>query len=181
MSLGELKMTYREYLQLPEDKRYELIGGRLYMVPAPSVIHQMVLENLGYILNRHVREKKRGVVLRSPIDVYLTEEDVVQPDIIFISQERRYIIGEANIRGGPDLVIEVLSPSTAAIDQTVKKELYRNHGVREVWYVHPVAQTIEICTFTPEGEKKELYARHDEKPFVSAVLPGLQLDLNKVF
>ncbi|MBE3588011.1 MAG: Uma2 family endonuclease [Thermoanaerobacteraceae bacterium] len=181
MSASELKMTYREYRQLPEDKRYELIGGKLYMVPAPSVIHQMVLENLGYILNRHVREKKQGVLLRSPIDVYLTEEDVVQPDIIFISQERRHIIGEANIKGGPDLVIEVLSPSTAAMDQTVKKELYRNHGVREVWYVHPVAQTIEVCTFTPEGEKRELYARHDEKPFVSTVFPDLRLDLNNVF
>ncbi|MDQ0287257.1 Uma2 family endonuclease [Desulfofundulus luciae] len=181
MSLGELKMTYREYLQLPVDKRYELIGGRLYMVPAPSVIHQMICGNLEFILRWHVQENKLGVILDAPIDVYLTEEDVVQPDIIFISQERRHIIGEANIRGGPDLVIEVLSPSTAAMDQTIKKELYRSHGVREVWYVHPVAQTIEVCTFTPEGEKKELYARHDEKPFVSTVLPGLRLDLNKVF
>ncbi|QGP93836.1 Putative restriction endonuclease [Neomoorella glycerini] len=181
MAVNEVKFTYEDYCQLPEDKRYELIGGKLYMVPAPSVIHQMVSGNLEFILRQHVEEQKIGIILHSPIDVYLTPEDVVQPDIIFISNERRAIITEANIKGGPDLVIEILSPSTAERDQVIKKKLYAAHHVREIWFVHPVAQTIEVCTFTPGGEKKELYTRRGKQPFTSTVLPELDLDLDRVF
>lgn len=181
MAVERIKFTYEDYCLLGDEKRYELIGGKLYGVPAPSVIHQMVAGNLYFMLRQHVGENNLGVVISAPVDVYLTEEDVVQPDVIFISRERQHIITESNIRGAPDLVIEILSGSTAERDRTLKKKLYVTHGVREIWFVHPVARTIEVCTITPEGETVELYSRGDKRPFASAVLQGLHLDLDQVF
>lgn len=181
VAVERIRFTYEDYCLLGDDKRYELIGGKLYVVPAPSVIHQMVAGNLYFILRQHVGENNLGVVIGAPVDVYLTEEDVVQPDVIFISRERQHIITEPNIRGAPDLVIEILSGSTAERDRTLKKKLYVTHGVREIWFVHPVARTIEVCTITPGGEKVEHYGRDDRRPFVSAVLPDLRLDLKEVF
>lgn len=177
-----IKFTYEDYCLMPEDRRYELIGGEFFMVPSPSVIHQRVAANVEAILREFVREKECGEVLYAPLDVVLSSQDVVQPDIMFISKERSYIVTDANIQGAPDLVVEILSPSTAEKDRTMKKKLYARHGVRELWLVNAGAQVVEIYSLE-EGEEKppRLYARSDRRPLVSPLLKGLSVNLDEVF
>jgi len=177
-----IKFNYDDYCLMPEDRRYELIGGEFFMVPSPSVIHQRVAANLEAILREFVREKDCGEVLFAPLDVVLSPEDVVQPDIMFISSERSNIITDANIQGAPDLVVEILSPSTAEKDRTIKKKLYARYGVRELWLVNTGAQVVEVFSLE-EGEEKppRLYARSTRKPLVSPLLNGLSINLDLVF
>jgi len=177
-----IKFTYEDYCLLPEDRRYELIEGEFFVVPSPSVIHQRISANLEELLRRYVKEKECGEVLDAPLDVLLSPQDVVQPDIMFISKERAHIVTDANIQGAPDLVMEILSPSTAERDRTVKKKLYARYGVKELWLVNPGAQTVEIFSLE-EGEEKppRLYARSDRRPAVSPLLSDLSVDLDRIF
>ena len=110
------KYTYEDYAKLPEGSPYQLIGGDLIMVPAPTPYHQRISRKIESLLLQHVEKNDLGEVLYSPIDVYFGEEDTFQPDIIFISKERSAIIGETKIEGAPDLIIEILSRSTAYYD-----------------------------------------------------------------
>ncbi|MBM4056588.1 MAG: Uma2 family endonuclease, partial [Planctomycetes bacterium] len=104
------KYTYKDYLTMSDDKRYELIGGELIMMtPSPVPYHQWISKNIEYEIERFVREKNLGRVFDAPCDVYLDDENVVQPDILFISRERTHIIGKNNIQSAPDLAIEILS------------------------------------------------------------------------
>ena len=139
------RYTYKDYLNMSDDKRYELIGGCLMMAPAPIPYHQWISKNIEYEIERFVREKKLGRVFDAPCDVYLDEENVVQPDILFVSEERTHIIGKTHIQGAPDLAVEILSESTAYTDLMKKKRLYARFGVKEYWIVDPDGKT--ICPF----------------------------------
>ena len=99
------RLTYEDYSALPDEKRYELIEGDLYMVPAPDFYHQIVSGNIEFFLRDFVKKRKLGIVVYAPVDVLLSPEDVLQPDILFLSNERRHIITEKNVSGAPDLVI----------------------------------------------------------------------------
>jgi Uma2 family endonuclease len=180
---SQIKFTYEDYCLMPEDKRYELIGGKFFVVPSPSVMHQRTVANLVDIMRNFVRKNKLGEVLHAPLDVVLSPYDVVQPDIIFISQERSDIITEANIKGAPDLLVEVFSPSTKERDRTVKRKLYALYGVRELWLVNPMSQTVEVFDLEsdPEGASPRFYARMVKEAVPSKVLNGLQVDLQEVF
>src|SRR3990167_6684556 len=123
--------TYKDYEKLPEGAPYQLIGGELVMTPSPIPYHQEILGNIFYELKRFVEETTRG-------DVYFSETDIYQPDIIFISKDRLNIIGEKKIEGSPDLVIEILSPATAYYDLRIKKDTYEQSGVKEYWIVDPI-------------------------------------------
>lgn len=149
----QVRFTYQDYLHIPEDKRYEIINGDLHMTPAPLITHQKVSGNIYKALSHFVNNQKLGEVLYAPVDVVLSEEDVVQPDILFITQERLDILTDKNVRGAPDLVIEVLSPSTREWDREFKRKLYEKFGVREYWIVDLNAQSIEILQMTDEGFK----------------------------
>ena len=111
-----VKFTYEDYLNTPEDKRYELLDGELVMTPAPGERHQSVSALLGWKLVQFASENSLGWVYLAPFDVVLSDMDVVQPDLLFVSNERGHIITPANIQGAPDLVVEILSPSTAERD-----------------------------------------------------------------
>ncbi|MBE3588892.1 MAG: Uma2 family endonuclease [Thermoanaerobacteraceae bacterium] len=175
-------LTYEDYCRLDDGRRYELIGGELWLVPSPSVYHQRLSIRLSSLLYNHVEENNLGVVLEAPLDVYLTPEDVVQPDIIFVSRERLDIIGEANIQGAPDLVMEILSPSTAVRDRTKKKDLYARHGVKEMWVIHPVAQTIEVYVHEAGGYgKPAVYTARQKDRIVSKVLKDWNITPEDVF
>ncbi|HAP93624.1 MAG TPA: Uma2 family endonuclease [Desulfotomaculum sp.] len=177
-----LMFTYEDYCLLPEDRRVELIGGDFYLVPSPSVIHQRVAANIEDILRDFVVENKLGEVLDAPLDIVLTPYDVVQPDVMFISNERRSIVTDENIQGPPDLVVEILSPSTGVRDRTIKKKLYARSGVRELWLVNAAVQVIEVFDLeTGEEVPPAVYARGRESVLVSKVLPGLRVELDKVF
>ena len=139
-----IKFTYEDYLNAPEDKRYELLDGALVMAPAPGERHQSVSIRLGSKLFQFVAENRLGEVYSAPFDVVLSDTDVVQPDLLFVSNARAHIITPANIQGAPDLVVEILSPSTVERDKTFKRALYAEHGVGEYWMVDTDARTITV-------------------------------------
>ena len=174
------KQTYDDYCRTPDDKRYELLNGELIMVPAPNMKHQWVLGRLHIELGRFTQEHGRGEVYVAPVDVVLSETDVVQPDVLFISRAHRQRITEENVRGAPDLVIEVLSPSTAEQDLGYKHDLYARHGVLEYWIVDPTAETVAV--HRQQHGRFELtgtFGRQDS--LETPLLEGLRLKLEEIF
>lgn len=148
---AKIKFTYEDYCNAPEDKRYELHDGDLILVPSPNEPHQKLSRELTTDINLLIRRTGIGTVYSAPFDVVLSDTDVVQPDVIFVSRERSHIVTRENIQGAPDLVIEVLSPSTAHRDRTFKRALYARHGVREFWLVDTDTRTIEVLQLEEEG------------------------------
>ena len=139
------KFTYEDYRTAPPDKRYELLDGDLVMVPAPNLRQQDVQSRLGRRLARFIEEQALGKFFFAPCDVVLSDTDVVQPDLLFVSREREHLLsGGENVRGAPDLVVEILSPATADRDRGYKRALYGRHGVEEYWLVDPAAETVWI-------------------------------------
>ena len=172
--------TYEDYLLLPEDRRYEIIGGELFITPSPRPYHQIVSSNIQLALQLFIRERRLGTVLDAPCDVVLSETDVVQPDILFVSAARASTIGEKYINAAPDMVVEILSPSTAQRDQTLKAKIYEKYGVRELWIVSPEARTIEVLTNRESRfSRAAIYGFGDT--LRSPLLPDFELSLEKIF
>ena len=177
---GAVKRTYEDYCATADDKRYELLNGDLMMVPAPNRKHQWVLGRLYIELGRFTQEHGLGEVYVAPFDVVLSDTDVVQPDLLFISRAREHTINDENVRGAPDLVIEILSPSTADRDLGYKHDLYGRHGVLEYWVVDPMAETVAVHR-QRDGrlELADTFGRRDT--LRTALLEGLQLKLDDIF
>jgi Uma2 family endonuclease len=177
----KVKFTYEDYLCLPDNgKRYQVIEGELYMVPAPTPNHQDILLKLGILLREFVEEHKLGKVYCAPCDVILSPEDIVQPDIFFISSERQHIITERNIQGAPDLVAEILSPTTAKLDKTLKTRLYERFGVKEYWLVDPEEKRIAV--YESKGAKFGLAQEVKQEGKVSSkVLPRFEVEVKDIF
>lgn len=174
--------TYEEYADLPEGPPYyQLVGGELVMTPSPSTFHQQVVLNIAAALQEYGRREQRGIVLSAPIDVYLSETEVYQPDVVYIDYERREIVEESRINGAPDLVVEVLSPSTGYYDLTHKKRMYAEHGVKEYWIVDPRERTVELLTHQSEGTFQSLTQLRDKGTVESHLLEGWQITLAAVF
>ena len=175
-----VKFTYEDYLNAPEDKRYELLDGELVMTPAPGERHQSVSALLGSKLVLFAYESSLGRVYFAPFDVVLSDVDVVQPDLLFVSNERDHIITPANIQGAPDLVVEILSPSTAERDKTFKRALYANHGVNEYWMVDPTAKDITVLLLGERGyEVVDTYG--EGETLTSPTLQGFALSVGDIF
>ena len=176
----KIKYTYREYLHTPDDKRYELIDGELLLSPSPKTAHQRLEGKLVNHLYNFVEDAGLGEVFFAPFDVYFNETNVVQPDIIFVSSERALIVNDDNIRGAPDLVVEILSPSTANRDRVLKRALYAEHGVREFWIADTDAETITVFLLGDAGF--ELAAIYGEgQTLTSPTLSGFSVDLDDLF
>lgn len=143
--------TYEEYCSLPDDERYELIGGELYVTPSPSSFHRTISLNIAHLLLQHVRENNLGTVLDAPMDVKLSETDVVQPDVLFVRNEREEIVREDYVDAGPDLVVEVVSEGSRDRDTVLKRNLYFRHGVEEYWLVYPEDRTTTVLTRNADG------------------------------
>ncbi|MGR3303201.1 MAG: Uma2 family endonuclease [Candidatus Scalindua sp.] len=174
------KFTYNDYLLMPDEKRYELLDGEFYMVPSPNEAHQRVSGNLEFLLRQHVRESGLGFVYDAPFDVVLSDEDVVQPDILYISKERSNIITENNVSGSPDLVVEVISSSSSKRDQEIKSKIYSKYGVKEYWIVNPIIGNIEVRSL--KGGLFETIRTYDkDEVLTSQVLRDLKIDLKEVF
>ncbi len=176
----KIRLTYNDYLTLPDEKRYELIEGELFMVPAPDFYHQIVSGNIEFHLMDFVKKRNLGVVVDAPVDVVLSPENVLQPDILFISTERKHIITKKNVSGAPDLVIEILSPSTQERDKLVKRDIYSKYGVKEYWIVDPVEKNIEVMIQGHEGYKLHAIFLNDEV-LTSPLIEGFLLPLKEVF
>lgn len=172
--------TYEEYRALPEGAPYELLGGHLVMAPAPSLRHQRVLRRLVRVLDRFVTEREAGEVFFAPIDVHLSDEDVIQPDLVLVSPGRAHILSENEIGAAPNLVCEVLSASTAHRDLTQKKRLYEEYNVAEYWIVDPDQRVVEVFRNTDGG-----FVQHDRVvehgTVSSALLDSLDIGLEDIF
>ncbi len=173
--------TYEDYRELPDDGyRYEVIEGELYMTPAPNIGHQKSSGELELALRIFVKKNKLGVVLDAPCDVVLEPNGTpVQPDILFVSNDRLNIITEQNVSGPPDLIIEILSPSTRDHDRDTKFTLYEEAGVREYWLVDPAARMIEVFVLA-EGAYTLLGRFGAEESARSQVLAGFSVTVAEV-
>ncbi len=137
--------TVADYMEIPQEGvRFQLMRGWLVREPSPAEIHQRIVVNICYFMRKWVNEKQRGEVYIAPFDTVLSTETVLQPDLLFISSERIDLITEANVQGAPDLVIEILSPSTARRDQVVKQALYKEAGVLEMWLVNTDEHQVDV-------------------------------------
>jgi Uma2 family endonuclease len=144
MTVPKLLMTYADYAALPDDgRRYELYEGEIEMTPAPSTRHQLAIKNLLFLLEGYLRAHGAGVIIPSPVDLILSNTTVLQPDLVVVLRGREQIITERGVEGPPNLVIEVLSPSTAARDRQSKAQLYARYGVKHYWIADPDARRIE--------------------------------------
>ena len=176
-----VRLTYEDYCAAPADNRYELLDGELIMVPAPNIKHESVRSLLGRELINFIVEHKLGNLFYAPCDVMLSDTDVVQPDLLFVSREREHLLSDGQkVQGAPDLAVEILSPSTAKQDRSEKRALYGKHGVTEYWLVDPVAETVQIHRL--QGEvlvPTRTFGR--EKTLRSPLLRGLELHLDDIF
>ena len=184
--VGARRLTFEEYLRMPETtRRYEIIDGVMRMTPAPSVRHQLIVGRIYRRLAEHVESKRLGVVIHAPVDVLLSREPLRtrQPDILFLSRERG---GEEErvsempfLEVGPDLVVEVLSPSESRTELEEKVLDYCRSGVRECWLVRPEEGEIEVLRLAKEGAQRiGVYGRNEE--IRSEVLPNLRLKVKDV-
>lgn len=175
----EKKLSINYYKLLPEGAPYQLIEGELIMTPAPNPRHQIISANLFKKLFHFIDGLRLGIVLYSPIDVYLDDENALQPDMIFISNEKKEIIKNDGIYGAPDMVIEILSPATAHYDLRGKFRVYERSGVKEYWIVDPEIKSIEV--YVGENGRFSLTGKAEaEGRIESSVLKGLRLAVNDV-
>ncbi|PYM58433.1 MAG: Uma2 family endonuclease [Candidatus Rokuibacteriota bacterium] len=145
-------LTYADYAAIPNDgRRYELFEGEVSVTPAPNTKHQRIIGNLYLVLREHVRRGGLGEVFVSPIDCILSDTSVVQPDLVFVETARSTAVSQRGIEGAPTLAVEVLSPSTLAVDRNVKGQLYARHGIPHYWIVDPEARTVEAFELAGGG------------------------------
>lgn len=177
----QVLITYREYKTLPESgPRYQLIEGDLLMSPAPKPPHQRIVGRLFWALHSQVIQQGNGEAIVSPIDVVLSDTNVLQPDIVYVSPRRRKIIKEDGLFGAPDICVEVISASSREQDLGVKHRLYARFGVREYWVVDPKAKRVMVFSLTgnPAGAGETFGVGATLR---SEVLPHFSLDVNQLF
>jgi Uma2 family endonuclease len=144
MALQRTALTYRDYEALPDDGRhYQVLDGVLEVTPSPSPPHQDVLANLNDLVRAHVKSRGLGRAYFAPIDVILADTTIVQPDLVYLATDRAHLLSRRGIEGPPTLVVEVLSPGTAAVDRGAKLRLYARYGVPYYWIADTDAREVE--------------------------------------
>ena len=173
-------ITWQDVQQMPDDgNRYEAIEGDLYMTPAPTPRHQTLLLRLYDALAAVLRERHGGVLLVAPVGVeFPSTGEGVQPDLLFVSDERRGIIRDTSVRGAPDLVVEILSPSTASHDRGLKLRLCERQGVREYWIVDPDENVVDVWRFGDQTMRERFT---DSLPVRHGTERVGEIDLRTVF
>lgn len=174
------RMTASEYYALPEGPPYsQLVRSELIMSPSPVVRHQKVLLLIGRLIGNYLDDHPVGEVMIAPSDVELSEEDVYQPDLYFVSRERLDIFDQQGAKGAPDLVVEILSPSTAKLDRETKCAEYERAGVRELWLVDLRNDQIEVQRFAP-GLPANVTILTRGQTLTTPLLPGFKIALAKI-
>lgn len=173
------RWTYDEYYKLDDGQRYEILDGNLLMVPSPDAWHQDWLGNLYFLLRQHLAKKEAGRLFIAPFDVVFDSENTVQPDLVFVAAANLGIIEQRAIFGAPDLLVELLSPSSIERDCRDKKSLYARSGVKEYWIGDPANHSMEILTLQGKRYQQYCAAKHQGR-LVSKVLPDLKLELADV-
>jgi len=179
-----VKLTYDDYVHFPEDgKRHELIDGEHFVTPTPNRKHQAVSSNLLGMIWSHLQQHPVGRVFSAPFDVILSNFDVVEPDLLYISRQRLAEIETSPwVKGAPNLVVEIGSPATRKRDATVKRRLYERFGVEEYWVVDPELDTIDVYR-SVEGryERTSQLTLEQADVLTTPLLAGLVLPLVKIF
>jgi Uma2 family endonuclease len=176
-------LTYDDYVQFPDDgKRHEVIEGDHYMTPAPRRKHQRASGRLFVALTGFVAPRRLGEVFATPFDVVLSDENVVQPDLLFVSAARAAIVTEDNIQGAPDLIIEILSESSRKKDEVTKRKLYERFGVLEYWVVDPELELVKIFKLAQQkyGRAVEL-SKETNDVLTTELLPGFSFAVSEIF
>ena len=174
-------LTAHDYRELPDGPPYsQLIEGELYMSPSPNWLHQQILTNLADILLHYLRKKRIGKVYFAPFDTYLTDLNVYQPDLLFISTARTSILSPEGVQGAPDFVVEILSPRTAKYDRGAKRDIYARTGVEELWIVDPELKTVQVYRFA-ESPDAPIATYNEKQKFTTSIFPGLMIPVADVF
>ncbi|MDQ2784290.1 MAG: Uma2 family endonuclease [Chloroflexota bacterium] len=175
------KLTYADYETFPDDgNRYEIIDGEVSVSPPPITPHQWASGELTWFLGSHVRARGLGHLFYAPFAVRLSPHDVLEPDVLFISEAKMSLVDRRGMDGVPDLCIEIASPSTRKHDRTVKYERYAYFGVPEYWIVDADARTVEVFSLKDHIYTLLVIARGDEV-IISRVLPDLDLRASALF
>jgi Uma2 family endonuclease len=182
LELEERKITVKEFfeMELEEGYYYELLNGHIVRKQAPSPAHQKAVVKISKIIDTYTEERQLGDCYVSPIDVFFDDYNNTQPDILFIKKDRLFIVTQHGIEGHPDLIVEVLSPSTFRNDKTTKMELYCAFGVSEYWIVDPKNQAVEV--YSLENNKYVMSSFAIESGVItSKVIEGFKIDIVSVF
>lgn len=180
---AHLQVTWPDLQKLPDDgKRHELIEGEHHIWTSPNLKHQTISMNIAVQLGTFLKEHRLGEVLFARFDVVLSPIDVVEPDLLYVSNERSNIFTEDNAQGMPDLLVEIVSDTTRRMDEIVKLQLYERFGVREYWIVDPVLDTVKIYRWVDLVFTKvaELSAAAGDL-LTTPLLPGLEISLPSIF
>jgi Uma2 family endonuclease len=172
------KWTYADFASIPDDgQRHEIIGGEHFMNPSPSTLHQHVSKRLQYQLYTKIELAGLGVLYDAPVDVQLSDYDIVVPDLVIILNENIRKITHTKIKVAPNLVVEILSPSTSGYDRSTKKDLYERFGVGEYWIVDHFEQQVEQWILR-DGK----FALGPKSSIIQlAILPSIQVDFETVW
>lgn len=172
----QVRLTYQDFCELPDDgRRYEIHEGELVVNPAPGPSHQRAIGNLYVALRPHVEARELGEVLLSPLDCILTDETIVEPDLVYVTPEQLGRVSERGVEGPPTLVVEVLSRSTARIDKVRKLQLYARYGVPYYWIVDPASLTIQAFALQ-SGRYTEVGHLTRDQSVALPPFPELMLD-----
>ncbi len=179
-----VKLTYDDFLLFPDDgKRHELIDGEHYVTPSPKIRHQQIAGNLHWLIRSYLERHPVGRVFFAPCDIVFSEFDVVVPDLLYISNQRiPHVMTPMNMRGAPELLVEIASHSTRKRDETIKRRLYERSGVSEYWVVDPEIDAIRIYRAGSNGyERAAELSREAGDVLTTSLLPGLVLALADIF
>lgn len=174
------KYTYEDYLNTPEGERCELLDGELILVASPNEEHQLASVKLVSLMYLYVTARELGWVFHAPFNIVFSDTEVVQPDLMFISKEREHIRSGANVRGAPDLVVEILSPSSSRRDWKYKRELYAKYRVKEYWIVDPANRIVSVMLLK-DGVLEIAGAYVEGDKLASAALEGFEVGVSKIF
>lgn len=173
----EQKASWTDYQTWTDDERWEIIDGHPYAMSGPNTLHQILCTDLCYVLMTYFKGKPCRVI-SSPLDVRLSEYDVVQPDLVVVCDRAQ--IAKAHIEGPPTLVVEILSPSSIRHDRIRKARLYAAAGIKEYWILQPSPAMVEVLSL--DGATFRLHGSYSDKDrLVSAVFPDLEVDLSELF
>lgn len=164
--------------QLNDEKQYEILDGELIEMTSPTFIHQWIAKRLSRLIDDFVAQD--GTTIIAPMDVILSNEDKPQPDLIYLSKSRFNIVRiNGRVRGTPDLLVEISSPSTAASDRIRKRRIYEEAGVPEYWLIDPESETAQVLKL--ENGRYVEVAQAARRLESAAVLPGFSIELAKLF
>jgi len=179
-----VKLTHDDFVLFPDDgKRHELIDGEHYVTPSPNTKHQTVSSNLHLLIASWLEANPVGRVFYAPYDVVFSQFDIVEPDLLYLSNERAAeVITPQNVRGTPEIVVEIASAGTRHRDETVKRRLYERSGVSEYWVVDPEVDVLRIYRRSGESFDRPIeLSREANDILITPLLDGLELPLSRIF